>query len=89
MDEDGWLYSQKYIYPFFSQQLPEISNVILIIYDAGTDNTHTFHLEGTLSAFLKKKGCAITLNAAPLVVFCQSIREKLTHIPCVSAGAGF
>lgn len=27
----------------------------------------------------------ITLNAAPLVVFCQSIREKLTYIPCVSA----
>ncbi len=35
------------------------------------------------------KGCVITLNAAPLVVFCQSIREKLTHIPSVSAGAGF
>ena len=53
MDEDGRVYSRKHKF-FFTVLCKKSKTSILIIYDAGTDNKHTFHREGTLSASLKR-----------------------------------
>lgn len=57
MDGDGGVYSQMslLVSVFFHGALQKAPNVILIIYDAGTDNMRALHREGTLSAFLKKR----------------------------------
>lgn len=47
-------YSLENTISFFIVACKKVQNVILIIYDAGTENKHTFHPEGTLSAFLKR-----------------------------------
>lgn len=39
---------------FLHGALEKVQNVILITYDAGTDNKHTLHLEGNAFSFTEK-----------------------------------
>lgn len=81
-----WLWIKTFIYLAvykFPSTLQKVQDKILIIYDASTDNRDTFHPEGKLSASLKR------LCNYFVLVFCWSIGEKTTQIPCVSTCAGF